>query len=57
MGPLVYAKRTFIDRSWSHKYPAFHFMVLSVAYTPFLAYLVLSGQFPVPVFQIPGPMA
>jgi 4-amino-4-deoxy-L-arabinose transferase-like glycosyltransferase len=44
MGPLVYAKRTFIDRSWFHKYPAFHFIVLNVTYAPFLAYLVLSGQ-------------
>jgi 4-amino-4-deoxy-L-arabinose transferase-like glycosyltransferase len=44
MGPLVYAKRTFIDRSWFHKYPAFHFIVLNVAYTPFFAYLALSGQ-------------
>jgi 4-amino-4-deoxy-L-arabinose transferase-like glycosyltransferase len=44
MGPLVYAKRTFIDKSWFHKYPAFHFIVLNVVYTPFLAYLALSGQ-------------
>jgi hypothetical protein len=44
MGPLVYVKRTFIDRSWSHKYPAFHFMVLSVAYAPYLTYLILTGQ-------------
>jgi Dolichyl-phosphate-mannose-protein mannosyltransferase len=44
MGPLVYARRTFIDGSWYHKYPAFHFMVLSAAYAPFLAYLALSGQ-------------
>jgi hypothetical protein len=44
MGPLVYVKRTFFDGSWSHKYPAFHFMVLSAAYAPFLTYLILSGQ-------------
>ena len=44
MGPLVYAKRTLIDRSWSHKYPPFHFMVLGAAYTPYVTYLVLSGR-------------
>ena len=44
MGALVYAKGTFLDRSWSHKYPAFHFMVLGAAYTPYVTYLVLSGQ-------------
>jgi hypothetical protein len=44
MGPLVYAKRTFLDGFWHHKYPAFHFMVLGLAYAPFLAYFVLSGQ-------------
>jgi 4-amino-4-deoxy-L-arabinose transferase-like glycosyltransferase len=44
MGPLVYAKRTFMDGLWQHKYPAFHFMVLSAAYAPFLVYLALSRQ-------------
>ncbi len=45
MGPLVYAKRTLIDRAWFHKYPSFHFLLLDMAYTPFFAYLFLSGQF------------
>ena len=44
MGPLVYAKRTFIHQSWSHKYPAFHFMVLSAVYAPYLTYLIFSEQ-------------
>jgi hypothetical protein len=44
MGPLVYAKRTFVDGSWSHKYPAFHFMLLNAAYAPVFAYLLLSGR-------------
>jgi 4-amino-4-deoxy-L-arabinose transferase-like glycosyltransferase len=34
-----------MDGFWSHKYPAFHFMVLSTVYAPFFAYLVVSGQF------------
>src|SRR5262249_9387882 len=44
MGPLVYLKGTFIDGSWFHKYPAFHFMLLSAAYAPVFAYFIVSGQ-------------
>lgn len=57
LGPLVYAKRTFVDGSWSHKYPAFHFIVLSIAYAPYVAYLVLTGQFGRPTDSWPYGLA
>ncbi len=57
LGPLVYAKRTFVDGSWSHKYPAFHFIVLGVAYAPYVAYLKLTGQFGRPTDSWPYGLA
>ena len=51
MGPLVYAKRTFVDGVWFHKYPAFHFMLLGAAYVPYLAYLFVSGQLSLPLSE------
>jgi 4-amino-4-deoxy-L-arabinose transferase-like glycosyltransferase len=41
--PLVYAKRTLAGEPWTSKYPPFHFMVLAGAYTPYIAYLYLTG--------------
>ncbi len=48
MGPVVYVRRTFVTGGWTHKYPAFHFLLLAVLYAPVLLYVWLRGGFAYP---------
>jgi 4-amino-4-deoxy-L-arabinose transferase-like glycosyltransferase len=51
--PLAYAKRTLFREPWTSKYPPFHFMVLAVAYSPYVVYLYLTGGLTKPTDTYP----
>jgi hypothetical protein len=53
LGPLVYAKELLSGEPWSHKYPAFHFLVLAGSFAPYLGWLRLTGQWPAPSDSYP----
>jgi 4-amino-4-deoxy-L-arabinose transferase-like glycosyltransferase len=44
LGPLRYAKMLAAGEAWWSKYPAFHYAILSAAYTPYVAYLLATGR-------------
>lgn len=48
LGPLVYAKELLAGEPWSHKYPAFHFLLLAGSFAPYLGWLRLTGQWHTP---------
>jgi 4-amino-4-deoxy-L-arabinose transferase-like glycosyltransferase len=55
--PLAFAKRLLSHEPWLYHYPPLHFIVLSVVYAPYVAYLVLAGGMGVPSETYPFGLA
>jgi 4-amino-4-deoxy-L-arabinose transferase-like glycosyltransferase len=55
--PLAYAKRMLFREPWTSTYPPFHFMVLALAYAPYVAYLYLTGGLAKPTEHYPYGLA
>jgi 4-amino-4-deoxy-L-arabinose transferase-like glycosyltransferase len=42
--PLSYAKHLLAREPWLYHYPPFHFIILTIAYSPYVLYLALTGE-------------
>jgi len=51
--PLSFAKHLLYGETWLYHYPPFHFIVLALAYAPYIVYLFVSGGLTSPVDAYP----
>jgi 4-amino-4-deoxy-L-arabinose transferase-like glycosyltransferase len=56
-GPLLYGKQLLSQEPWTSKYPPVHFMVLSLVYAPYVAYLRVTGGLGAPTSVYPFGLA
>jgi len=51
--PLSFAKHLLYREPWLYHYPPFHFIILALAYAPYITYLFISGGIASPVDAYP----